>query len=122
MRQDQQRNSWQRHRGNNFDSQHRTWAQLGGYRGYRVPEGRFRTRFGMGHSFHIFGLPFLEVGGRPRFQYGGYWFSVMEPYPEYWGNDWYQNDDMYVDYDDGGYYLHDRRFPGRPGVAISISF
>jgi hypothetical protein len=79
-------------------------------------------RFGAGHSFHVLGLPFMEVGGRPRFQYGGYWFSLMEPYPEYWGPDWYQNDDMYVDFNDGGYYLYDRRFSGRPGVAISISF
>jgi hypothetical protein len=46
----------------------------------------------------------------------------MEPYPEYWGADWYQNDDMYVDFNGGGYYLYDRRFPGRPGVALSLSF
>ena len=47
---------------------------------------------------------------------------MMDPYPEYWEPDWYRNDDMYVYYYDGGYYLYDRRFVGRPGVAISISF
>jgi hypothetical protein len=63
----------------------------------------------------------MEVGGFPRFQYGGYWFSVVDPYPEFWGADWYQTDDVYVVYVDNGYYLYDSRYPGRPGVAISIS-
>jgi hypothetical protein len=57
----------------------------------------------------------------PRFQYNGYWFSLYDPYPEYWGNNWYQTDDVYVTYYDDGYYLYNRRFPGRPGIAISIS-
>lgn len=64
----------------------------------------------------------MEVGGFPRFQYGGYWFSVVDPYPEFWGDDWYQTDDVYVAYNDNGYYLYDARYPGRPGLAISISF
>jgi hypothetical protein len=64
----------------------------------------------------------MEVGGFPRFQYGGYWFSVVDPYPEFWGDDWYESDDVYVVYADNGYYLYDSRYPGRPGVAISISF
>jgi hypothetical protein len=60
------------------------------------------------------------VGGYPRFQYGGYWFSLVDPWPEYWGNDWYDNDDVYVAYVDNGYYLFNRRYPGA-GIAISIS-
>jgi len=64
----------------------------------------------------------MEVGGFPRFQYGGYWFSVVDPYPEFWGNDWYESDDVYVAYADNGYYLFDSRYPGRPGIAVSISF
>jgi hypothetical protein len=64
----------------------------------------------------------MVVGGFPRFQYGGYWFSVVDPYPDYWGDDWYETDDVYVAYYDNGYYLYDRSYPGRPGVAISISF
>ena len=27
----------------------------------------------------------------------------MDPYPDYWGNDWYQTDDVYVDYYGDGY-------------------
>jgi hypothetical protein len=64
----------------------------------------------------------MEVGGFPRFQYGGYWFSVVDPYPEFWGDDWYESDDVFVAYIDNGNYLYDSRYPGRPGVAISISF
>ena len=39
--------------------------------------------------------------------------------PEYWSNDWYDSDDVYVDYNDDGYYLYNRRYPGD---RISISF
>ncbi len=108
-------------RASNFDKQHQTWEQRGGYTGYRIPNDRFSQSFGSGHSFHMSGLPFMEFGGRPRFQYDGYWLSLMEPYPEYWGPSWDRNDDMYVEFSDGGYYLYDRRFPGRPGVTLSIS-
>jgi len=60
------------------------------------------------------------VGGFPRFQYSGYWFSLVDPWPEYWAADWYDTDDVYVTYVDNGYYLFDRRYP-RSGIAISIS-
>jgi hypothetical protein len=64
----------------------------------------------------------MVVGGYPRFQYQGYWISTVDPWPEYWGNDWYDNDDVYVNYADNGYYLYNRRYPSNPGIAISISF
>ena len=56
-----------------------------------------------------------------EFQYGGYWFSFLDPYPEFWGSTWYETDDVYVDYYNDGYYLYNRRYPARPGIAISIS-
>ena len=56
----------------------------------------------------------------PRFQYQGYWISLVDPWPEYWGNDWYDNDDVYVVYVDNGYYLFNRRYPN-VGIAINIS-
>ena len=62
------------------------------------------------------------MGGYPRFQYEGYWISAVDPWPEYWGNDWYDTDDVYVNYADNGYYLYNRRYPTAPGIAISISF
>jgi hypothetical protein len=115
-----QESAWQEHRSQRWDSDHRTWQQRGGYHGYRIPDDRFRGYFGPDHGFRIYGLPFLVVGGYPRFQYSGYWFSLVDPWPEYWGNNWYDNDRVYVMYVDNGYYLFNRRYP-RTGIAISIS-
>lgn len=115
-----QQSAWQEHRAQNWQSDHRTWQQRGGYNGYRIPDDRFRGRFGSDHAFRIEGLPFMEVGGYPRFQYGGYWLSVVDPWPANWGDDWYDNDQVYVIYNDGGYYLYNQRYPGI-GIAVSIS-
>jgi hypothetical protein len=112
--------AWQQHRTQNWQSDHRTWQQRGGYSGYRIPDDRFRVNFGPEHEFRILGLPFLVVGGYPRFQYGGYWFSAVDPWPESWAADWYDTDDVYVTYVDNGYYLYDRRYP-TVGIAINIS-
>jgi hypothetical protein len=115
-----QQTAWQQHSASNWQSDHRTWQQRGGYHGYRVPDARFRGHFGSNHVFLIRGLPFMVVGGFPRFQYNGYWLSVVDPWPQQWGNDWYDNDQVYVDYSDGGYYLYNRSYPG-VGIAVSIS-
>ncbi|MDE3200280.1 MAG: hypothetical protein KGN79_05100 [Acidobacteriota bacterium] len=117
-----QRGEGQQQRARNFDRQHRSWEQRGGYDGYRIPERQFNRRFGRGHSFHMSSALYSGYGGQSRFRYGGYWLELMEPYPEYWGSDWEHNDDMYVGYDNGGYYLYNRRYPGRPGVTLSITF
>ena len=115
-----QQASWQQHESRNWDSDHRNWQQRGGYNGYRIPDDRYRGYFGSNHGFRIYGLPFLVVGGYPRFQYEGYWISLVDPWPQYWGNDWYDNDDVYVTYVDNGYYLFNRRYPN-VGIAISVS-
>ena len=115
-----QQSAFQQHRSQSWDSDHRNWQQRGGYNGYRIPDDRFRGYFGQDHGFRIYGLPFLVVGGYPRFQYDGYWFSMVDPWPGYWANDWYDTDDVYVTYVDNGYYLFDRRYPN-VGIAISIS-
>jgi hypothetical protein len=38
---------------------------------------------------------------------------LLDPWPEYWAENWYSNDDVYIDYDydDEGYYLYNRRYP-----------
>ncbi len=118
----EQRGEWQQRQAHSFASESRTWQQRGGYNGYRISDAYFGSYYGPSHAFRVYGLPFMVVGGFPRFRYGGYWFSLVDPYPEYWGADWYQTDDVYANYSDNGYYLYDRDHPGRPGVAISISF
>jgi hypothetical protein len=61
----------------------------------------------------------MYVGGQRRFQYGGYWFGLIDPWPEYWSDDWYDSDDLYVDYYGDGYYLYNR---SHPGDRVAISF
>jgi len=115
-----QRSAWQQHRAGNWLTNHRTWEQRGGYHGYRIPDLRFAGSFGHSHGFRIRGLPFMLEDGFPRFQYGGYWVSVVDPWPEYWGDDWFESDEVYVNYVDDGYYLFDDRYPSA-GIAVSIS-
>ena len=103
-----------------WQSEHRTWQQRGGYSGYRIPNDRFRGYFGRDHRFRINALPLFAAGGYPRFQYNGFWFSLVDPWPEYWSDDWYDTDDVYVDYSGDGYYLYDQRYPN-DRIAISVS-
>jgi hypothetical protein len=79
----------------------------------RIPEERFHSNFGREHNFRM-QEPVL-VGGHSRFQYGGYWFGFVEPWPA----DWYYTDDFYIDYVDGGYYMYDPYYPGTR-FAISV--
>jgi hypothetical protein len=108
-------------RASSWNNEHRTWQQRGGYNGYRVPEDRFRLYFGSGHFFRINALPMLFVGGYPRFQYDGYWVTFIDPWPESWPPNWYETDDVYLDYTGDGYYIYDRNYPGI-GIAVTISF
>jgi primosomal protein N' len=78
----------------------------------RIPDDRFRANFGSGHNFHM-GNPVL-VGGYSRFQYGGFWFGFVQPWP----SGWYYTDDVYIDYVDGSYYMYN---PYYPGTRFSIS-
>ena len=78
----------------------------------RIPDDRFRSNFGSGHNFRM-GNPVL-VGGYSRFQYSGFWFGFVQPWPA----GWYYTDDVYIDYVDGGYYMYN---PYYPGARFSIS-
>lgn len=109
--------SWQQGRATQWQAQHRTWGERGGYGGYYIPEATFALSFGDQHWFRITSQPTI-VGGYPRFQHDGFSFLMLDPWPEDWGQDWYATDDVYVGYDDG-YYLYNRRAPGE-GIAISI--
>jgi hypothetical protein len=115
------RDVWQGHRAKNWQHEHHGWHERGGYRGYRIPDDRFHANFGRGHWFRVHSNPIIVVGGYPRFQYGGFWFSVVDPWPEYWSRTWYDTDDVYVDYVNDGYYMYNRRHPG-VGIAVNVSF
>ncbi len=118
--QGQVRSGFAQSRAGSWQKEHQSWTQRGGYNGYRVPDNRFRQYFGRDHFFRIYGLPLVFVGGMPRFQYDGYWVTLMDPWPETWGPDWYETDDVYLDYTGDGYYLYDRLYPDFP-IAVTIS-
>ncbi len=121
VQQRKQQSAWQERRANHWEYEHRNWQQRGGYKGYRIPDNYFRDHYGDGHAFRIYSLPFQYEAGNPRFQYDGYWFTMLDPYPETWGGRWYETDDVYVAYKGDGYYLFNRRYPGPLGIALSVS-
>ena len=73
------------------------------------------ARAGAGSSNPIrIGSPRM-IGGYSRFQYGGFWFGFVDPWPE----NWYYTDDVYIDFMDGEYYLFNPYYPGAR-IAISV--
>jgi hypothetical protein len=114
----EQHGAWEQGRARSWQSEHRDWQQRGGYNGYRIPDDRYRIYFGQNHGFRIYSLDVVIYSGSPRFQFGGYWFSLVDPWPEYWSNNWYEDDDVYIEYYNGGYYMQNRR---HPGVRLAIN-
>ena len=119
--QDQVRDGFMQSRAGSWKNEHQDWRQRGGYNGYHIPDNRFRLYFGRDHFFRLSCLPLVFVGGQPRFQYDGYWVTVVDPWPESWGSNWYQTDDVYLDNTGDGYYLYDRNYPDYP-IAVTVSF
>jgi hypothetical protein len=78
----------------------------------RIDEARFRGNFGREHHFHV-GRTVL-YHGYSRFQYGGYWFGFVEPWP----SDWDYDDDCYIDFTDGYYYMYN---PYHPNVRVMLT-
>jgi hypothetical protein len=113
----QQHTTWQQDRSSHWQTDHRTWGERGGYGGYYIPQDRFGLYFGAGHWFRIQSQPII-VAGYPRFQYGGYSFMMVDPWPSDWAPNWYAIDDVYVGYNNG-YYLYNRMHPGE-AMAITV--
>lgn len=112
--------TWDGHRAKRWKLEHRTWRARGGYHGYRIPDYRYRVAFGPRHRFHVDNCPLVVVSGYPRFYYGGYWVTFIDPWPEYWDDYWFARDDSYIVYADDGYYLTNVRYPGVL-VAVSVT-
>jgi hypothetical protein len=78
----------------------------------RIPDDRFRASFGRDHKFRINRR--MVANGYQRFHYSGYWFGYNDPWPSGWD----YNDDVYVDYVGGAYYLYN---PRQPGIHITLN-
>jgi hypothetical protein len=72
----------------------------------RIPDDRYRANFGRVHAFRMGPPQFID--GYNRFQYSGYWFGYNQPWPSGWD----YNDDVYVVYVGGAYYMYNRRHSG----------
>jgi hypothetical protein len=78
----------------------------------RIPDDKFRAHFGRQHTLVI--NKTTVVNGQPRFQYSGYWFTIVDPWPAGWA----YSDQCYIDYINGEYFLFDLL---HPGVQIAIT-
>ena len=78
----------------------------------RIPDDRYRAHFGHDHSFRMIRPRMVE--GYNRFQYSGYWFGFNQPWPSGWS----YNDNVYVEYAGGGYYLYN---PRHSGIRITLN-
>jgi outer membrane biosynthesis protein TonB len=83
-------------------------AQHGG----RIPDDRFRAHFGQEHRFRVTEANYSSH----RFQYGGYWFGFVDPWP----TNWLYTQDVYVVDIDGVYYLCNAMYPG-VNIALSVT-
>ncbi len=87
------------------------------------PRARARSHFdhsfGPGHFFRLHAPPTIYEG-YPRFYYGGYNFTIVDPWPAYWGDAWYDADELFISWDGDGYYLHDRRYPDM-ALAVTVN-
>jgi hypothetical protein len=81
-------------------------------RGRRIPDNQFRSHFGREHTFHVQRTEIVNVS-QPTVVYGGYSFQLVDAWPSDWGYD----DNCYIDYVDGEYFLFDML---HPGVRIAV--
>lgn len=79
--------------------------------GGRIPDDRFKANFGREHSFHVSRGDY----DNHRFQYGGYSFGFVDPWP----SNWLYTQNVYVIDINGVYYLCN---PAYPGVTLALSF
>ncbi len=79
--------------------------------GGRIPADRFKANFGEQHSFRVSQSDYSNR----RFQYGGYSFGFVDPWP----SNWLYTQNVYVIEIDGVYYLCNASFPG---VNLVLSF
>jgi hypothetical protein len=107
--QDQQEQKEQRHEERDQqkmergEHQHPAQAQ----KGKRIPDDKFRAHFGRQHTFHVQRTQVIN-NPQPVVVFGGYSFQLIDVWPAEWAFD----DDCYIDYVDGEYFLFDAFHPG----------
>jgi hypothetical protein len=79
--------------------------------GGRIPADKFKASFGQEHSFRVSQSDYSNH----RFQYGGYSFGFVDPWP----SNWLYTQNVYVVEINGVYYLCNASFPG---VNLALSF
>ncbi len=81
--------------------------------GGRIPDDRYKANFGRDHRFRVSEADYRRDR---RFQYGGYWFGFVQPWP----SNWLYTQDVYVVEIDGVYYLCNASYPG-VNIALSVT-
>lgn len=113
---EQQHNAAQ-HEEQNAHPQQQHQAQAKNEQGHggggRIPEDRYRAHFGNEHRFRVTESNYRQDR---RFQYGGYWFGFVDPWP----TNWLYTQDVFVIEIDGVYYLCNPAYPG-VNVALSVT-
>ena len=79
--------------------------------GGRIPADKFKAYFGQQHTFRVTQADYSNH----RFQYGGYSFGFVDPWP----SNWLYTQNVYVIEINGVYYLCNASFPG---VNLALSF
>jgi hypothetical protein len=77
----------------------------------RIPDDRFKANFGQQHRFRV---SQADYSRDRHFQYGGYSFGFVDPWP----SNWLYTQDVYVVEINGIYYLCN---PAYPGVNIALT-
>jgi len=116
--QQQNKNTRQEQKSAQQEQQHTQQARpeqqaqrASGNRGGRIPDDRFKANFGEQHRFRVSDADY----DNHRFQYGGYWFGFVDPWP----SNWLYTQDVFVVEIDGVYYLCNAMYPG---INIALSF
>ena len=110
--QQEQKSAQQQDKNNQQEQKNAQQQQRAGGNGSgRIPDDKFKANFGREHSFRVTQTDYSNR----RFQYGGYSFGFVDPWP---GN-WLYTQDVYVIEIDGVYYLCNASYPG---VSLVLSF
>jgi hypothetical protein len=109
-RKQEQKNAQQQHTQQAKPGQQEQHARGNG--GGRIPDDRFKANFGREHRFRV---SQADYSRDRRFQYGGYWFGFVDPWP----SNWLYTQEVFVVEINGVYYLCN---PMYPGVNITLSF